>query len=69
MRLLSLAACAGLTLIISTGAFAQTVEQDGPQDEYSMDTEKAQDLFVKYHTWPWMPIPPAGRSSSRRTTW
>ena len=49
MRLFSFGVCAGLTLFLSTGAFAQTVEQDGPQDEYSVDTEKAQNLFVKYH--------------------
>ena len=49
MRMLPLAACAGLLLTLATTVSAQTVEQDGPQDEYSMATQRAQDLFVKYH--------------------
>ena len=44
-KLLALAAC----LVISLPAVAQTVEQDGPEDEYSTATERAQGVFLQYN--------------------
>ncbi len=44
-RYLALAAC----LFVSLPALAQTVEQDGPQDKYSLKTERAQHTFLTYH--------------------
>ncbi len=49
MRILTYAVCAGLLLTSAPAVLAQTVEQDGSQDGYSIATQRAQDLFVKYH--------------------
>jgi hypothetical protein len=45
-----IAAAATLVLLTaSQPSWAQTVEQDGPEDEYSVATEHAQNVFLDYH--------------------